>query len=98
VKDRSLSLLREAGVDVRMSTRLEKTEEVDDDEGKPRIKVTFTSGETMLADRVIMAVSRSIPSTTYLPRTVLNDDGYVSIHAKYAHLSKQYPSVISANF
>jgi len=83
VKDRALELLREAGVEVRMLTRLEGTEEVVDEEGKPCTKVTFANGETILADRVIMAVSRSVPSTTFLPGTVLDEEGYVRIHAKY---------------
>ena len=86
VKDRALELLREADVDVLMSTRLDKAEEADDGKDKPCIRVTFTDGQTILADRVIMAVSRSIPSTTYLPAAVLNEEGYVRIHAKYVFL------------
>jgi pyruvate/2-oxoglutarate dehydrogenase complex dihydrolipoamide dehydrogenase (E3) component len=89
VKDRALELLREAGVEVRMSTRLEGTEEMEDEEGKPCTRVTFANGETMLADRVVMAISRSVPSTKgYLPSTVLDEEGYVRIHAKYVHPSE----------
>lgn len=85
VKDRALELLREAGVEVRMSTRLEGTEEVVDWEGKTCTRVTFAGGETMLADKVVMAVSRAVPTTTYLPSAVLDEEGYVRIHAKYVY-------------
>lgn len=84
VKDRALELLREAGVEVRMSTRLEGTEEVVDGEGEMYTRVTFAGGETMLADKVVMAVSRAVPTTTYLPSAVLDEEGYVRIHARYA--------------
>lgn len=96
VKDRALELLREAGVEVRMSTRLEGTEEVVDGEGKTCTRVTFDSGETMLADKVVMAVSRAVPTTTYLPSEVLDEEGYVRIHAKYAHPSEE-PWIMLAN-
>lgn len=85
VKDRALELLREAGVEVRMSTRLEGTEQVVDGEGNTCTRVTFVGGETMLADKVVMAVSRAMPTTNYLPGEVLDEEGYVRIHAKYGH-------------
>ncbi|KAK4152208.1 apoptosis-inducing factor 2 [Chaetomidium leptoderma] len=81
VKDRSLELLREAQVDVLMSHRLDRTDEVKDDSGNKCLKVHFTNGHTLLADQVSMAVSRSIPSTTYLPSSVVDEEGYVKIQA-----------------
>ena len=82
LKDRSLELLREAQVDVLMSHRVDRTEEIKDDSGKPCIRVHFTNGHTMLADQVSMAVSRSVPSTAFLPTSVLDEEGYVKIQAK----------------
>jgi hypothetical protein len=67
---------------VLMSHRLDRTEEVKDDSGKSCLRVHFTNGHTMLADQVSMAVSRSIPSTTYLPDNVLDEEGYVKIQAR----------------
>ncbi|KAK4038055.1 pyridine nucleotide-disulfide oxidoreductase [Parachaetomium inaequale] len=84
VKDRSLELLQEANVDVLMSHRLDRTEEIKDDSGKSCLRVHFTNGHTMLADQVSLAVSRSIPSTTYLPDNVLDEEGYVKIQASLA--------------
>jgi thioredoxin reductase len=83
VKDRSLELLREAEVDVLMSTRLDRTEETTDASGAKCLRVHFTNGHTMLADQVSLAVSRSIPSTTFLPADVLDEEGYVKIQAEY---------------
>ncbi|KAG7284031.1 hypothetical protein NEMBOFW57_010389 [Staphylotrichum longicolle] len=81
VKDRSLDLLRDAGVDVLMSHRLERTEKTTDDAGGTCLRVHFTNGHAMLADNVVMAVSRSVPSTTYLPHSALDEEGYVKIQA-----------------
>ncbi|SPQ26369.1 1fd6dbbd-9467-41b6-a320-a38a4d06889a [Thermothielavioides terrestris] len=84
VKDRSLELLRDAGVDVLMGHRLDRTEEVTDEAGNRCLRVHFTNGHSMLADQVSLAVSRSVPSTTFLPRHVLDDEGYVKIEANLA--------------
>ena len=82
VKDRSLELLREANVDVLMSHRLDRTEETTDDAGAKCLRVHFTNGHTMLADHVSVAVSKAIPSTSFLPASVLDEEGYVKIQAK----------------
>lgn len=82
VKDRSLELVHEAGVEVLMSHRVDKTEEFIDN-GHKAYKVYFTNGHTLVADSVIMAISRSVPSTTFLPREVLNEEGYVKIQPRY---------------
>lgn len=85
VKDRSLELVHEAGVDVLMSHRVDKTEEFVDN-GHKAYKVYFTNGHTLVADSVIMAISRSVPSTTFLPREVLNEQGYVKIQPRYVSI------------
>lgn len=86
VKQRSLELVREADVNALMSHRVDRTDETADDQGKPCLRVHFTNGHTMLADKVIMAVSRSVPSTTYLPPAVLDEEGYVRIQARYVRV------------
>ncbi len=99
LKERSLELLREAGVDVLMSHRLEKTEEIKDVNGNPCLRVHFTNGQTMLADQVAMAVSKSVPTTTYLPEEALNEEGYVKIQARYVNsLGSELNTVLSADF
>ncbi|KAL2156897.1 hypothetical protein VTH06DRAFT_2562 [Thermothelomyces fergusii] len=84
VKDRSLELLREAGVAVLMSHRLDRTEEAQDDGGNSCLRVHFTNGHSMLADQVSLAVSRSVPTTAYLPKNVLDEQGYVKVQASLA--------------
>ncbi|KAL2129099.1 hypothetical protein VTI74DRAFT_8216 [Chaetomium olivicolor] len=84
VKDCALELLKEAGVEVLMNHRLEKTEEATDQQGRKSIRVHFTNGHSMLADQVSMAVSRSVPSTGYLPGGVMDEEGYVKIKPSLA--------------
>lgn len=83
VKDKSLELVRESGVEVLMSHRVDRTDEIVDEQGKPCKKIHFTNGHSLVTDHVIMAVSKSIPSTGFLPDTVLDDGGHVRIQAKY---------------
>lgn len=85
-KDCSLDLVKEAGVEVLMNHRLDKTEEVTDEQGQKSVKVHFTNGHSILADQVSMAVSRSVPTSGYLPAEVLDEEGYVKIKSRYALL------------
>lgn len=79
VKDRSLELLRDSGVEVLMSHRLATIEETKDDRGNKCYRVTFTNGHTLLVDQVSMAISRSVPATTFLSESTLDEEGYVRI-------------------
>ncbi|KAK0610569.1 pyridine nucleotide-disulfide oxidoreductase-like protein [Bombardia bombarda] len=84
-KDASLVLVREAGVDVLLSHRLDRTEEETSDNGSDKcLRLHFTNGHTMLADQVIMAISRPIPSSSFLPAQALDKDGYVRIRPDLA--------------
>lgn len=82
VKDKALELLREANVNVLMSHRLEATEVAKAEDQSECLELKFTNGHFMRASEVIMAVSKSIPTTTYLPRAALDEEGYVKIHAE----------------
>lgn len=83
-KDTALDLVRETGVDVLLSHRVDKTEQIQDDDGAESYRVHFTNGHTMLADQVVMAVSKSVPSTDFLPRDVLDEEGYVRVQPTLA--------------
>lgn len=80
-KDKALELLLECGVEVRMETRLAGTKQVEAADGasSPQLEVDFTDGSRIAASQVIMAVSKSEPTTGYLPSSVLNEEGYVKI-------------------
>ncbi|KAL2268225.1 hypothetical protein VTJ83DRAFT_3071 [Remersonia thermophila] len=80
-KQRTLDLLRETGVDVLLSHRVERAEEVKDDAGNLCLRVHFTNGRSKLVDHVSMAISRPVPSTTFLPPSVLDEEGYVKIRS-----------------
>lgn len=78
VKDKSLDLLKEAGVEVLMGLRVQKTEEVKDETGT-FYRVTFENGKAMLADQVSIAVSRSVPATDFLAQQIKDEEGYLKI-------------------
>jgi thioredoxin reductase len=82
VKDKALELVREAEVDVLMSHRLEIVEEVREDGQSKCYDLKFNNGHSMRASEVIVAVSKSVPVTTYLPYSALDDEGYVKVHSE----------------
>lgn len=79
---RALELVREANVDVLMSHRLTTIHADETSEKGKRFTLTFDNGNSMQASEVIMAVSKSIPATTFLPKETLDEDGYAKVHAK----------------
>ncbi|KAF4971922.1 hypothetical protein FSARC_1365 [Fusarium sarcochroum] len=78
-KDVALDLLKEAGVEVLMSHRLASTKKVETDDGSDKYEIEFTNGNKSFASEVIMAISKSVPTSTYLPTSALNEEGYVKI-------------------
>lgn len=81
-RDRALELLKEAGVECLMGHRLASSDKVETVDGAPRYEVKFTNGKTIVASQVIMAISKSTPTTAYLPKSTLNEEGYVKILPK----------------
>ncbi|WXC47458.1 hypothetical protein QX201_007176 [Fusarium graminearum] len=78
-KDVALELLREAGVEVLMNHRLASKNKLETTDGSEKYDVEFTNGHKMSASVVIMAISRSVPTTTYLPTSALDEEGFVKI-------------------
>lgn len=81
-KDKALELLQEAGVETLMNHRLATTTKVETTDGSVKYDLEFTNGHKMAASDVVMAISKSVPSTTYLPSSALNEEGYVKIQPK----------------
>ncbi|KAK5957384.1 hypothetical protein OHC33_001758 [Knufia fluminis] len=75
-KDETLSLLRSVGVEVITGKRVQ-SEAVNETDKTTIIKLS--DGSTLAASHVINAISRSSPTTTYLPPSVLDGEGYVKI-------------------
>lgn len=82
-KDRALELLKESGVEVLMMHRLSDSKLLESSEGIRKYEVGFTNGHKLVVNEVVMAISKSVPSTTFLPSSALSSDGYVNILPKY---------------
>lgn len=81
-KDVALELLLESGVEVLMSHRLASTKKVETLDGSDKLEIEFTNGHKMFASEVIMAISKSVPTSRYLPAAALDEEGYVKIKPK----------------
>jgi thioredoxin reductase len=82
-KDRSLLALQEAGVDVILGQRVISTIAVEENDSSPIYNLTLKNGKEITTGYVIEAISRSIPSTSYLPEVALDSEGYVKIGPTY---------------
>lgn len=78
IKDCALELVREMGVEVILGQRVKETRtEIMD--GVKTIEVELSGGERLEASEVLMALSKSVPSSSFFPSTVLDEEGYVKI-------------------
>lgn len=77
-KDETLSLLRSVDVQVITGKRVE-SQAIDEDSRTTTL--TLSDRSTLTASCVINAISRSVPTTTYLPPSTLDSEGYVKIKA-----------------
>jgi len=80
LKDTTLSLLREAGVEVLLNRRVASATETKSHNGKKVYKVTLDNGETFQASTVLWALSKAIPTTTYLPKLSLSKEGLINVN------------------
>ncbi|KAI4764316.1 FAD/NAD(P)-binding domain-containing protein [Aureobasidium sp. EXF-3400] len=78
-KERSLEILKEVGVEVVLGQRVIDTTAVQSDGESTSWKLTLSSGQHITAGHVITAISRSTPTSGYLPSAALDEDGYVKI-------------------
>ena len=79
VKDVTLELTREAGVEVLMNHRLVRSTPAKNASGADVFEVEFENGHKMVASQVVMAISKSVPSTDFLPKAALSDEGLVNV-------------------
>jgi hypothetical protein len=83
-KDRALSVLKDAKVEVVLNHRVVDISPV---EGSgSNYKLTLGDGSQMAAGAVITALSKPVPTTSYLPDLALDLDGYVKISSRFAAL------------
>ncbi|KAI1378423.1 FAD/NAD(P)-binding domain-containing protein [Hypoxylon crocopeplum] len=80
VKECALELTEAAGVSVLLNHRLKSSTPVKNEADDTSVfEVEFENGHKMVASQVVMAISRSVPSTSYLPAASLSEEGYANI-------------------
>lgn len=79
-KETSLKLLRESGVEVILGQRVEEKNTRATEDG---YVITFGDGRELKTSKIINAISGSVPSTEFLPKEALNEEGYVKVLPTY---------------
>jgi NADH dehydrogenase FAD-containing subunit len=78
--DRVNLILRETGVEVILGQRVVETSAVDAENETRVWSLTLSDGQQITTGHVLNAVSQTVPTSTYLPREALNEQGYVKVH------------------
>lgn len=85
-KNQVLAALEAAGVAVILETRVTSVDDRDDNQDSRESSVlTLSNGVQLTAGCVIKAVSRPVPSTSFLPSTLLDKDEYVNVEPSCVH-------------
>lgn len=77
--ERTLEILREENVEVILGHRVVDTTAVDSGEGRAWC-LTLANGEQLTTGLVLSAISKSVPTSTYLSLEALNEEGLIKIH------------------
>lgn len=79
-KDKTLDLVRESGVKVILGHRVLETTKVEGRPGKPLWKLKLSDGTIIHTGHVISAISRSVPTSSYLPSAAIDGEGQVMVN------------------
>jgi thioredoxin reductase len=82
-KNRALDMVREMGVKVLLGHRVLETTKIKTGFGKAAWKLKLNNGAVVTTGHVINAISKSIPTSSFLPTTALDSDCYVKINDTY---------------
>ncbi|KAF2093589.1 FAD/NAD(P)-binding domain-containing protein [Rhizodiscina lignyota] len=82
LKDKTCDLLKEGGVEVVLGRRVVHVEPITKPDGKKCNELELSDGTRMRACQIISAISKPVPTTTYLPLECLNTDGLVKVNNK----------------
>jgi NADH dehydrogenase FAD-containing subunit len=85
--DLTIEALKEMDVDLVLGQRVLETSEAKGVDGRIVHKVTLQNGSSLTAGKVIYAISRNSPTSSYLPARTLNEEGEVKINNLYVHSS-----------
>ncbi|OQE20187.1 hypothetical protein PENFLA_c017G06901 [Penicillium flavigenum] len=78
--ERVVSILRDTGVEVILGQRVIDTTAVDTKNETRVWNLTLSDGQQLKTGHVLNAVSQSVPTSTYLPKEALNEEGYIKVH------------------
>lgn len=78
-KERICTILREQEVTVILGQRVVDTTAVETEGGRRVWQLTLSDGTKLTAGHVMNAVSKSVATSTYLPKEALNEEGLVKI-------------------
>lgn len=81
-KERAGELLKESGVEVLLNRRVIATTKVETSYGSTNYELGFDDGSKLITGEVVMATSRGVPTTQYLPPSAVDEAGYVKIKPK----------------
>ncbi|ETS83918.1 hypothetical protein PFICI_05794 [Pestalotiopsis fici W106-1] len=92
VKDCALDLTREAGVECLMDHRLTRSTPIKNAAGQDAYEVEFENGHKLTASAVVMAISKSVPSTDFFPAEALQTEtGLVNVTNSLQLANKAIP-------
>jgi thioredoxin reductase len=78
-KETSLAELKESGVEIVLSKRVNEINPIEGSHGSTKYLLALSDGTTIQAGHVISAISKSIPSSFFLPKDALDAGGLVKI-------------------
>ncbi|PWY89881.1 apoptosis inducing factor [Aspergillus heteromorphus CBS 117.55] len=78
-QDRVASVVRDSGVKLILGQRVISTATIETEGGRKIWHLTLTNGRSIYAGHVMNAVSKSVPTSSYLPQEALDQEGYVPI-------------------
>lgn len=79
--ERVYSILQDGGVEVILGQRVVDTTAVDVEGDQRMWRLTLSDGRQVTTGHVLTAISRCIPTSTYLPPQTLDEQGYVKVHS-----------------
>lgn len=85
-KDRVCDILRETGIEVILGQRVIDHKAVETNDERRTWHLTLADGTQLKAGHILSAISKCVPTSTYLPQDTLDQEGYVHIHPTYATL------------
>ncbi|QQK48456.1 Pyridine nucleotide-disulfide oxidoreductase AMID-like, putative [Penicillium digitatum] len=74
------SILRDTGVEIILGQRALDTTPLGIKNGTRVWNLTLGDGQQLKAGHILNAISQPIPTSTYLPKEALNEEGYIKVH------------------